>query len=361
MTTTTPAVDATDLRAALPAALKVVEGNVDAFRDSYPDDTTVDGLYRPRTARDGQPVGANVGWTTGFWPGMLWLAYEQTGENVFREAGERYVDDFVARVDQGVDLKTHDLGFLYTLSCVVAWRLVGHEEARRAALSAADHLLARRLEPAGIIQAWGDLDDPAQRGRTIIDSLMNMPLLHWASEQTGDPVYADSARQHCAQLREHIIRADDTTFHTFYWDPLTGEPRHGATAQGHADYFLDHLPEDRVAYWDLVFTDGSGAERDSSSAAIAACGLDELARHLAHDPQRQRRYAEEARHMARSLARSYTAPPPSAGRSGGRPLLLHGVYDMPKLVGVDEGSLWGDYFYLEALVRLTRPEWQPFW
>lgn len=398
MTTTPSAVDtAAALTTALPAALQVVEGNIAAYRDWYPDDTTVDGTYRARTARDGQPVGANVGWTTGFWPGMLWLAYQETGRPVFRKAGERYVAEFAARVDQGVDLTTHDLGFLYTLSCVSAWRLTGLQEARRAALSAADHLMARRLEPAGIIQAWGDLDDPAQRGRTIVDSLMNMPLLHWASEQTGDPVYADAAVRHCAQVREHMIRADDTTFHTFYWDPFTGEPLHGATQQGHADdscwargqawgvygfalnhrytgdpslleaalrcadHFLAHLPEDRVAYWDLVFGDGSGAERDSSSAAIVACGLDELARHLDHDPDRQRRYAQEARHVMTSLAESYTGPSAGVGDGGGRPLLLHGVYDMPNFVGVDEGSLWGDYFYLEALVRLTRPAWQPFW
>lgn len=397
MTTTPPAVDtAATLGAALPRALQVVEGNIAAFLDWYPDDTTVDGVYRPRVARDGQPTGSNVGWTTGFWPGMLWLAYDETDRPVFREAGERHVADFAARVDDGVDLTTHDLGFLYTLSCVAAWRLTGSAEARRAALSAADHLMTRRLEPAGIIQAWGDLHDPAQRGRTIVDSLMNMPLLHWASEQTGDPVYAETAKRHCAQVREHMIRPDDTTFHTFYWDAVTGEPLSGATQQGHADnscwargqawgvygfalnhrwtgdpllleaaircaeHFLAHLPEDRVAYWDLVFGDGSGAERDSSSAAIVACGLDELARMVDHDPERKRRYEREARHIATSLAESYTAPADGA-EDGGRPLLLHGVYDMPKLVGVDEGSLWGDYFYLEALVRLSRPAWKPFW
>ena len=79
--------------------------------------------------------------------------------------------------------------------------------------------MTRVLEPAGIIQAWGDLDDPRQRGRTIIDSLMNTPLLFWASQTTGDDRYADAARRHTAQLREHILRPDGTTFHTFYWDP----------------------------------------------------------------------------------------------------------------------------------------------
>ena len=143
--------------------------------------------------------------------------------------------DFVRRVRDEVELDTHDLGFLYTLSCVAAWRLLGDEDARAAALLAADHLMRRFLEPAGIIQAWGDLSDPAQRGRTIIDSLMNMPLLTWAAEQTGDARYSDAVRRHTAQLREHIIRDDDSTFHTFYWDAETGEPLRGATEQGAYD------------------------------------------------------------------------------------------------------------------------------
>ena len=93
--------------------------------------------------------------------------------------------------------------------------------------------MRRFLEPAGIIQAWGDLSDPAQRGRTIIDSLMNMPLLFWAGEQTGDDALRRRGRAGtAAQLREHILRADDSTFHTFYWDADTGEPLRGETEQG---------------------------------------------------------------------------------------------------------------------------------
>ena len=379
--------------AAISAALATVRRNIAAFGDQYPDDTTLAGRYPLRVPTDGIAEGGNWGWTTSFWPGMFWLAWELTGEDVFLDAARRHAADFVRRVQVGDDLDTHDLGFLYTLSCVSAWRLSGDTEARQAALAAADHLMGRFLEPAGIIQAWGDLADPAQAGRTIIDSLMNTPLLTWAAQQTGEQRYADAVRRHSAALREHILREDDSTFHTFYWDVTSGEPLRGATEQGAgdkscwargqawgiygfalnhratgdsalleasrrcADYFLAHLPADRVPYWDLVYADGSGAPRDSSAAAIAVCGLDELAG-LIDDPLAADRYRTAAGAILASLVDAYAPADPADSDA----LLLHGVYDLPKDRGVDEGNLWGDYFYLEALARRAlAPDWRPYW
>ncbi|MFC6091989.1 glycoside hydrolase family 88 protein [Saccharothrix lopnurensis] len=379
------------LAAAWDAAAATVRGNIPDFGRWYPDDTTTGGVYRPRTPRGGRPEGANAGWTTGFWPGMLWLVWERTGDEAVLLAARTQVDSFAERVERGIDLDTHDLGFLYTLSCVAPWRLLGHPRARDAALRAADHLMDRFLEPAGIVQAWGDLGDPLQRGRTIIDSLMNLPLLYWAAETTGSRSFARAAVRHTEQLERHVIRPDGTTFHTYYWDPDTGEPLRGATEQGHrdgscwargqawgaygfalgyrharqeafldaarrcADHFLTRLPEDRVAYWDLVFTDGSGQERDSSAAAIAVCGLYELADHV--DERAAARYRAEGDAILTSLATSYS----TAHDGTSNALLRHGVYDKPKLVGVDEGNLWGDYFYLEALFRHLEPGWRGYW
>jgi unsaturated chondroitin disaccharide hydrolase len=348
--------------AAVTAALSIIDANLAEFGDRYPDDTTVGDRYPMRPA--------NTGWTTSFWPGMLWLAHDLTGDEKYLKAASGHVRGFASRVADKVDIDTHDLGFLYTLSCVTAYRRTGNEEAKQAALTAADHLLSRVLEPAGIIQAWGDLRDPAQRGRTIIDSLMNTPLLFWATEETGDSRYAEAARRHAAQLRDHILRPDGSTFHTFYWDPVSGEPLRGETEQGHANescwargqawgiygFFLnyehtgdpsfltaaqrcaDRFPVDGVPYWDLTLT---GVERDSSAAAIAVCGLRSLGRH------------DDAGRILGSLISDYT--------STGNALLRHGVYDKPKNIGVDEGTLWGDYFYLEALTRVTRPDWIHPW
>jgi unsaturated chondroitin disaccharide hydrolase len=387
-----PSSDAEAMAAAVAAAVRTVEANIATFGDRYPGDTTVHNRYELRPEGAGQPAGSNIGWTTSFWPGMLWLAFEHTGDEAFRAAALSQVRSFADRVAGGIDLDTHDLGFLYTLACVVAWRRTGDVSARGAALAAADHLMRRVLEPAGIIQAWGDMNDPTQRGRTIIDSLMNTPLLFWASQVSGDERYAAAARRHVIQLRDHVLRPDNTTFHTFYWDPRTGEPLRGATEQGSADdscwargqawaiygfslnyrytgdasllwaaqrcadYFLAHLPSDRVAFWDLVFSDGSDEPRDSSAAAIAVCGLLELSDHLPAGVRRDG-YREAADEILGSLVDGYTPTKDPECNA----LLRHGVYDRPKGIGVDEGNLWGDYFYLEALTRMTRPEWTVHW
>ncbi|PPG33513.1 glycoside hydrolase family 88 protein [Pseudoclavibacter sp. RFBB5] len=382
----------TTVENALAAATDTVRRNIEAFGAAYPDDTTSDNRYLLRPATDTFAEGANRGWTTSFWPGMMWLAGDVTGDAVFHEAALAHAVDFERRLYGDEDLETHDLGFLYSLSVVTAWKQTGDERWRTAGIKAGERLMTRFLEPAGILQAWGDLSDPAQRGRAIIDSLMNMPLLSWVGEQTGDPRYADAVRRHTEQLRTQIFRADDSTFHTFYWDAETGEPLRGGTEQGAfdescwargeawgiygfalnsqtvgdprqleaawrcADYYLAHLPSDGIPYWDLVYTEGSDAPRDSSAAAIAACGFFELAA-VEPDPERSARALQAAHAQIDALMAEATPQPPASSDA----LLLHGVYDLPKLVGVDEGTLWGDYFYLEALTRASRPDWKRYW
>jgi len=376
---------------ALATAVAAVRRNVDRFAAGYPDDATVDGVYPVRPASSHAPQGANHGWTTGFWPGMLWTAWHLTGDDVFSSAALALVPDFLDRVERRVDVDMHDLGFVYVPSCVAAWQEAGDARARDGAVEAAELLMKRLVEPAGIFQAWGDLADPAHQGRTIIDSLLNMPLLYWASAQTGDGSFADAAAGHARQLRDRIVRPDGSTFHTYWWDPVTGEPVRGGTAQGRADvtpwargqawgvygfalnhrhtgdptllaasrrcadYLLERLPADEVPFWDLSFTDGDDEERDSSAAAIAVCGLLELAEALDGDAGRP--YEAAAHEILSSLATGY-APGPGSGSDA---LLLHGVYSKPAGHGVDEGNLWGDYFYLEALGRVARPGWRGYW
>ena len=382
----------TTVENALAAATDTVRRNIEAFGAAYPDDTTSEGKYLLRPATDTFAEGANRGWTTSFWPGMMWLAGDVTGDPVFHEAALAHAADFERRLYGDEDLETHDLGFLYSLSVVTAWKQTGDERWRTAGIKAGERLMTRFLEPAGILQAWGDLSDPAQRGRAIIDSLMNMPLLTWVGEQTGDPRYADAVRRHTEQLRTQIFRADDSTFHTFYWDAETGEPLRGGTEQGAfdescwargeawgiygfalnsqavgdprqleaawrcADYYLAHLPSDGIPYWDLVYTEGSDAPRDSSAAAIAACGFLELAA-VEPDPERSARALQAAHAQIDALIAEATPQPAESSDA----LLLHGVYDMPKLVGVDEGTLWGDYYFLEALTRVSLPNWKRYW
>ena len=105
-----------------------------------------------------------VDWTEGFWTGMLWLAWEVTGDDKYRAVAESLLDSFEERLDKQIKVDTHDLGFLYLLSCVNAWKLTGNLRARELALRAAELLYRRFNATAGVIQAWGDLNDPAVRG-----------------------------------------------------------------------------------------------------------------------------------------------------------------------------------------------------
>lgn len=377
-------------QAAIDRAVRQVLVNSAAFAGAYPDDCTVEGVYPPRPLVAGS---TNHGWTTGFVPGVEWAAWLVSGRNPLRRAGLAHVPGFAERARRRQDTATHDLGFLYTLSCVAAWQMTGDELARATALRAADLLMERFLQPAGIAQAWGASDDPAEQGRTIIDSLMNMPLLFWAAQASGRDELRQAALGHITQLRDHIIRPDGSTFHTFYWHTASGAALRGATQQGHsddsawargqawgilgfalahrhtgdasllraarrcADYYLAQVGADGVPTWDLALAGGDGQPRDSSAAAIAACGLLELAGQLVGAGQDGDGYRQAAEAAVATLATGYT---PAAAAAGG-PLLLHGVYDLPRGIGVDAGTLWGDYFYLEALIRLTLGDAPPWW
>lgn len=362
--------------------LDKISANLEAFAGKFPAPVSTGGVY---AAMD------NTYWTTAFWTGMLWLAYEVSGEEKYRREAERQVASFRRRVEERIETNTHDLGFLYTLSCVAGYKLTGDEETKATALKAADLLLERYWEKAGIIQAWGDPRDPEQQGRMIVDCLMNLPLLYWAAGITGEARYYDAAYSHARNAARYLVREDDTTYHTYFLDVATGAPRGGKTCQGLADdscwargqawgiygfalsylhtgdrslrdtgkrladYFLSRLPEDRVCYWDLVFT-GGNEERDSSGAVIAACGLLETAKHLPESDADRRRYRSAAASILASLAEGYT----TKDRPDSNGILLHAVYDKPKGKGVDECCIWGDYFYLEALVRLDR-DWRIYW
>ncbi|MDN3919372.1 glycoside hydrolase family 88 protein [Roseateles violae] len=374
--------------APLAQALGQVRRLRDEFPEVFPHGWTQSNRYLTRDL-DGFAPGSNVGWTTGFWTGLLWLAFELDGDVECRMSAARHVGSFAQRIRDRIQVDHHDMGFLYTPSCVAAWRLTADGAAQDAALAAADLLMQRYLPQAGIIQAWGDLQDLAQRGRIIIDCLLNLPLLSWACEVSGDSAYRNVARSHLLKSRDHLVRPDASSFHTFHFDVETGEPLRGSTAQGaaddscwargqawgiygfalnhrfapdlgllavsrrQADYFLARLPKNGIAYWDLAYVEGSGEPWDSSASAIAVCGLLELASHL---PAGE---GAHYRHEALRILEGLVLHCQGAGTTSNA-LLLHGVYSKPCGKGVDEASLWGDYFYLEALARVARG-WHGHW
>ena len=351
------------------------------------------GTRFPSSATRNQTYGVidNIEWTDGFWTGLLWLCYEYTGDDAFKNLALKNVDSFLNRVEKRIELDHHDLGFLYSLSCVAGYKLTGSAEGRKAGLLAADKLMERFQEKGGFIQAWGELG-ARDNYRLIIDCLLNIPLLHWAFLETGNPVYRNAAVRHYEAACNNVIRDDASAYHTFYFDPGTGEPLKGVTRQGYSDdsawargqawgiygiplnyryvkddsafilfkgmtnYFLNRLPEDEVCYWDLIFTDGSEQPRDSSAAAIGVCGIHEMLKYLPEVEPDKDTYRHAMHCILRSLMERYTAPEIKPGN----PVLLHGVYSWHSGKGVDEGNIWGDYYYMEALMRFYK-DWNLYW
>lgn len=370
----------------LDRAAAIVTENLDQFTDAFQPSNSKDGFYEPAE---------NTTWTTGFWTGEIWLAYERTREEKLKRAGEVQADSFLDRIRRKVDVAHHDMGFLYSPSCVAAWKLTGNEKAREAAILAADNLMGRFQEKGGFFQAWGELG-AADNYRLIIDCLLNMPLLFWASETTGNPAYREKAQTHIRHAMQYVIRPDHSTYHTYFFDPQTGAAVKGVTHQGYRDgsawargqawgiygaalsysrlrnpeyidifeklteFFLLHLPQNLIPYWDFDFDDGSSEPRDSSSAAIAACGMMEMARYLPEE--KAAFYRGMAGRLLKALA-EHCAVKDTRESNG---LLLHGTYaksspfnTCPDL-GVDECNSWGDYYYMEALTRAVG-DWETYW
>jgi len=203
-----------------------VDRMMDKFHNTFPSPASKNLLYEKTE---------NTQWTSSFFTGMLWLSYEISKDTRYKELAEKHIESFRQRLYNKMHIDTHDLGFLYTLSCVSAYKLTKNEDAKKIATDAARYLSSRYWEKAGIIQAWGKMDDKDERGRIIIDCMMNLPLLYWAWETTGDKRFFEIAYNHAQKTAENIVRSDASTYHTFYFDVDTGKPLFGKTHQGYSD------------------------------------------------------------------------------------------------------------------------------
>lgn len=368
-----------EIKETLDFIISKIDSNLKDFTYDFPSSASKNNIYQKN---------ANDIWTTSFWTGMLWLAYEVTGEDKYRIPAEIQLMSFKDRLDHEVEIDTHDLGFLYSLSAVAQYKLTGNEVAKEIGLTAADHLMGRYKEKGEFIQAWGDINDP-ENYRLIIDCLLNLPLLFWAAEVTGNKEYYDIGYKHYRTAVKYVVRDDASTYHTYYFDPETGAPAKGVTYQGYSDtscwargqawgiygiplsyiytndedaeelyrklsnYFLNRLPEDLIAYWDLIFMEGD-EPRDTSSNAIVACGILEMDKWI-NDDEEKETYKKSVHAMMRSLIDNYTTK-----NTDSNGILLHGVYARPQGNGVDECVIWGDYYFMEALVRMYK-DWELYW
>lgn len=367
---------------AIENALKVIDLNMDYFGEQFPSPNCFEGTYKKID---------NIEWTNGFWTGMIWLAYEYTGNGKYKDFAMKNVESFKHRIDNLIEVDHHDLGFLYIPSCLSAYELTGSAEAHEATLLAAKQLSTRFQPKGGFIQAWGKkgADD---NYRLIIDALLNIPILYWAGKETNNQTYIDMADSHYKQATSTVIRENGSTFHTYFYDSVTGKPLRGATHQGYSDdsswargqawavygipihakyetndsdlklfekvtnYFLNRLPKDNVPYWDLIFNDGDDQSRDSSAGAIAVCGMDEMMKSIPESNQYKLIYKYAMHSILNSLIDNYSQKNPTPGA----PVLEHGVYSWHSGKGVDEGNIWGDYYYLEALIRFYK-NWEMYW
>lgn len=173
--------------------------------------------------------GKHSWWTNGFYPGILWRMYQRTGNKMYEEKA-RIIEDALDEPLYAYDGLHHDVGFMWLLSSVADYKITGNERSRQRGLTAAAMLASRFNLAGGYLRAWNGDDN---KGWTIIDSMMNIPLLYWASSVVGDERFSMIARCHADTVAKHFIREDGSVNHIVCFDPLTGEQQCTLAGQGY--------------------------------------------------------------------------------------------------------------------------------
>ena len=333
----------------------------------------------PRTFANGKVVTvAPEDWTSGFFPGALWLVYDYTRDAKWRTAAE----DYTARLAAIQNLtKHHDVGFMLYCSYGQGLRLTGNPVYRDVLLQGAKSLSTRFNPAVGAIRSW---DNQTWKYPVIIDNMMNLELLMWAARAGPAPRGREIAISHADKTLGNHFRADGSSFHLVDYDPATGAAVKKQTVQGAADgsawargqawglygftmmyretrnpaylaqaekiarFLLSHprLPEDKVPYWDYDAPGIPDEPRDTSAAAIMCSALIELSDFA--EPELARQCLAVAERQLRSLSSpAYRAP---LGTNGNF-LLMHGVGHKPGKSEIDQPLIYGDYYFLEALLR----------
>lgn len=185
-----------------------------------------DGRYEKDMAATSDDI---IWWTNGFWPGICWQMWQATGNDAYLEAARGCEDELDAAFDRYTGLH-HDVGFMWLLSAVADYRLTGNERSEARGLHAA-HLLAGRYNPRGrFIRSW----NRDRAGWVIVDSMMNIQLLFWASDTLGDPRFTYMAEDHADTLLRYTVRPDGSCNHIVVLDPTNGELVDTPAGQGYA-------------------------------------------------------------------------------------------------------------------------------
>ena len=322
-------------------------------------------------------------WTNGFWAGILWLLYNDTGEEKYRKDAliQEELLDKAFEMYYGLH---HDVGFMFVPSAVADYRITGNRESRKRALHAANLLAGRFNEAGGFIRAWNDLEGCDTRGWAIIDCMFNLSLLYWAGEEIKDPRYVQIASSHAKTVAEAFVRKDGSVCHIVEFDPASGKRiksyggqgyDHGSawtrgqgwalygftsayihsgekvfldTAEKIGDYCLSKIRDPYIIPVDFDQPEKPEYE-DSCAACIIAGGLLELSG-IVNDPDKKKRYAETAYRIIKVLAETradYSRDCEAIVKNCSAS--YHGNTHHITMV-------YADYYYIEAIWKLTGRE-----
>jgi unsaturated chondroitin disaccharide hydrolase len=316
-------------------------------------------------------------WCSGFYPGTLWYIYEQTKNPEIRKEAERSLK--VIEPNQHYT-GNHDLGFMIYCSFGNAYRITGNEAYKKIIFNASEALSTRYRPSIKSIQSWNKND--YFNCPVIIDNMMNLEMMLWATQNGADKKYWDISVTHAnTTIKEHF-RPDNSSYHIVDYDLDSGKVLRKATFQGAAntsawargqawalygfvtmyrftkdekyleqsekiaEFILNHpnLPQDMIPYWDFDAPLMPKAKRDASAGAIIASALFELGQYS----EQKKKYVESATGMIKSLASpAYKA---DVNTNGGF-ILKHSVGALPLNSEIDVPLIYADYYFLEALKR----------
>ncbi|WP_256009728.1 glycoside hydrolase family 88 protein [Desertivirga xinjiangensis] len=338
----------------------------------------------PRTFDKGKDVSSDSRWwCSGFFPGSLWYIYENTKNPEVLSYAKLYTDR-VEREKYTVD--NHDVGFMLYCSFGNGLRLTGEKRYEEVLLTGARSLATRYRPKVGLIRSW-DHNTEEWQYPVIIDNLMNLELLLWAAEYSGDAKLKEIAVSHADKTIQNHFRPDYSSYHVVSYDTLSGKPHLKQTHQGYSDesawargqgwglygytylyretkdkryleqaknianFIINHseMPKDFIPYWDFNVPKTAETPRDASAASLIASALIELSDYV--DKGLSKKYMKVAETQVRTLASAaYTA---SLGENGAF-ILKHSTGAFPMKSEVDVPLSYADYYYLEALTRLKR-------
>ncbi len=330
----------------------------------------------PRSIRNGEIRLENLyDWTSGFFPGSLWYMYEFTKDEKFKNHAKAYTDLLYDLKDYN---GTHDLGFMVYCSYGNGYRLTGDTSYIHVMVETSDNLISRFNETTGTIRSWdfGEWQFPV-----IIDNMMNLELLFWASDYTNNPKYRNVALRHADTTIEHHFRNDYSSYHVIDYDTITGSVLAKETFQGYADetawargqawglygyvvcyratgdekylrmaeniaaYIMENVKtDDLIPYWDYHAPNIPDAPRDASASAITASAFFELSQYVKHG----NKYFDYAETILKNLSsEKYLA---KKGENKGF-ILMHSVGHLPANSEIGTPLNYADYYYLESLLR----------